>query len=522
MPIALSSHYHRSIYFFGLTLMAIGLPVSKFLMSLSQIILIGNWLLEGNIGGKFRKFWQNKSAVVLCSVFILHLIGLAYTSDFKYGFEDVRKKLPLLILPFILSSSELLSPKQFKNLMMLFVLSVLIGTFFSMAVLWGFIHRPVIDIRDISLFVSHIRFSLMICVAILTVAYFLYYEKAVYKKIIYTLLIAWLGIFLIILESLTGIISLFIIVFIFLIYYAFTREKLLSKLVYLVVVLMILLGTVYYLNYLNKEFCTGETPDTTRLEKYTSRHNEYLHDLNNMDIENGHYVWQYICWKELEEEWNKRSAIKFDEKDKKGNEIKYTLIRFITSKGLRKDADGVKALTTNDIEAIEKGTANVNRHGIINLNARICEIFWEIENYKKGGNPNGHSLTQRFEYWKTALQIIKENYLLGVGTGDVENAFEQEYNRENSLLTQQWRLRSHNQYLSITVAFGLMGLMWFLFSLIYPVIKEKKAFDYFYAAFFIIVLSSMLTEDTLETQAGVSFFAFFNSLFLFGREKEKN
>jgi hypothetical protein len=36
--------------------------------------------------------------------------------------------------------------------------------------------------------------------------------------------------------------------------------------------------------------------------------------------------------------------------------------------------------------------------------------------------------------------------------------------------------------------------------------------------FFFIVLFSMLGEDTLETHTGVSFFAYFYSLFVFGEE----
>jgi hypothetical protein len=43
--------------------------------------------------------------------------------------------------------------------------------------------------------------------------------------------------------------------------------------------------------------------------------------------------------------------------------------------------------------------------------------------------------------------------------------------------------------------------------------------DYFYYVFLIIALSSMLTEDTLETQAGVTYFALFNSLLLLQGEK---
>jgi len=48
----------------------------------------------------------------------------------------------------------------------------------------------------------------------------------------------------------------------------------------------------------------------------------------------------------------------------------------------------------------------------------------------------------------------------------------------------------------------------------------RKFSDYFFLVFFIIVMLSMIPEDTIESQAGVTFFAFFYSLFLFGKKEE--
>jgi hypothetical protein len=219
--------------------------------------------------------------------------------------------------------------------------------------------------------------------------------------------------------------------------------------------------------------------------------------------------------KEVEEAWNQRSSIKFKDKDLKGNVLWSTLIRFLASKGLNKDAAAVNSLTVEDVSAVERGVPNVDYKDISSLKGRIREIMWEIDLYKKTGDANGHSLTQRFEYWKTACIIINENLLLGVGTGDVPNAFNEAYIQSNSSLFQEWRLRAHNQYLSITVGMGMIGLLWFLITLFYPMFKLGMQFNYLYMTFFIISLVSFFTEDTLETQAGVTFFAFFNSFFLF-------
>ena len=89
----------------------------------------------------------------------------------------------------------------------------------------------------------------------------------------------------------------------------------------------------------------------------------------------------------------------------------------------------------------------------------------------------------------------------------------------DSKLAPGQRWRSHNQFLSIFVAFGIFGFLWFLLALFYPPWKLKGYTDYFFLVFIIIGILSMLTEDTLESQTGVTFFTFFYCFFLFGRKE---
>mgnify|MGYP003405543830 FL=1 len=72
----------------------------------------------------------------------------------------------------------------------------------------------------------------------------------------------------------------------------------------------------------------------------------------------------------------------------------------------------------------------------------------------------------------------------------------------------------------MAVAFGMIGLIWFLLSMIYPFIADKKNRNYVYFVFLFIMMLSMLTEDTLETQIGVTLFAYFNSFLVFAKESE--
>jgi len=100
-----------------------------------------------------------------------------------------------------------------------------------------------------------------------------------------------------------------------------------------------------------------------------------------------------------------------------------------------------------------------------------------------------------------------------VGTGDVKNAFANQLITENSPLKNDI-LRSHNQYISIAIAFGVIGFLWFVFAVFYPFIVYGKQ-EFLITAFFIIYMSSMFWEDSLETQIGVTIFAFFYPFYLF-------
>jgi hypothetical protein len=192
--------------------------------------------------------------------------------------------------------------------------------------------------------------------------------------------------------------------------------------------------------------------------------------------------------------------------------LKGTLIRYLASKELRKDADGVAALDASEVRAIELGVptcTDTREHG---LRKRLNRIFFEWSNYRAGGDPDGHSIIQRWEFWKTAAYIIRNNFWIGVGTGDVKEAFRDAYTENESPLNNAYRLRAHNQYLTMWLTYGIGGLILFLLVVFFPVMKRQRR-DSLTVMIVLLVSLSFITEDTLESQAGVMFMAFFYTLF---------
>jgi hypothetical protein len=526
--------------YYALILLAVSIPLSEFGMSISQFLLLGLWVFEGadkrnsgssdlkqqsqvwrvlvNLGCKFRMLFNNPAAMVVVSFYLLHLVGIIYTSDLNYALKDLRIKLPLISIPVILATSAPLSLKRFHKLMLFFVFAVFSGTMVSMYVLFT---RHVADPRELSIFISHIRFSLTICFSVFILMYFLVKKIYTNKAAVYAMIagVMWLLLFLLILESITGILITVILGIIFLFYYIFSLKSLALKIIVSLLLMASIIPAYQYLDKIVIEYSTPAPLNIADLDRYTEFGAPYLHDTSTYGIENGEYVGLYISMVELRHEWNLRSNLDFDGKDLKDQELKHTLIRYLHSKGLRKNALAVRSLSNKEIRHIENGIANARYVEHFNLTSRFEQMAMGYHNYIRSGDPNASSMMQRVEYWKASAYIIKHNLLTGVGTGDLDYAFNNAYTELDSKLHESFRKRSHNQFLAVFIAFGIFGFLWFIFTLVYPGLKIGKFTNYFYIVFFIIIIMSMLTEDTLETQAGATFFAFFNALLLFGHKR---
>jgi O-antigen ligase len=155
------------------------------------------------------------------------------------------------------------------------------------------------------------------------------------------------------------------------------------------------------------------------------------------------------------------------------------------------------------------------------VSQRISEVRNEINQYKDGGNPSGHSITQRFEYWKIAKHIFVSNPIIGVGTGDINDEYKLYYEIHDTPIKKEFQFRAHNQYFTILSTFGILGFAIFIFAFILPYFKGIQKYSLLPTVFIIITMLSMLTEDTLETQAGATFVSFFFSILLLSAFKRK-
>lgn len=544
-----STNIHNLAYVVTLMLLAASIPLSKFTMSITEFMLLGLWLWSGfsfsicyrfyKLGGvfkgtvhligyiaslaynnvieKFGLFFRNKPALIFSLIYIVHLIGLIYTSDMDYGLKDLRVKLPMILLPVVIATMQKLSSRNLRNILMVYSLAVLVSTSISAFV---YLANSYIDIRDISPFISPIRLGLNVSFAFFIMVYFIFHETkfSTWQIISFVLMGLWFITFLFLLESVTSIVIVIIVgvgyLFMRLYHTMFMWQKITLFLI-AVIVPVVFLSSVRNIII---DATTAPKIDFSKLEKTTPYGNKYFHDTVDLQIEDGKYVGLYLCYEEMKTAWNSRSSINYHGKTKEGQLINTTLIRYLTSRDLRKDKDGVDSLTDDDIHMIEKGLANYNYVAQPGLRTRLLKIIKGYEVYQKTGNPSGSSVMQRIEYLRASYNIISENFIFGVGTGDLEVAFNNEFNHMNSALEDRYRYHAHNQFLGIFIALGFIGFVIFVIGLFYPAFLLGGFKDYYFGSFFMIMMISMFSDDTLETQAGVTLFAFFYSLLLFGRK----
>lgn len=497
-------HIHSYILTFGLCVLAIGVPINKIVMSLAMIFLSLNFIVEGEYKSKWQRLKTNRLFLLLALFFLLHIIGLLWTTNFNYALNDIRVKIPLLVIPLIIIAKPPLNAKHVVYILIAFVASTFISSFINVAFYQGWIgNRVYDDIRGLSLFGSHIRYAIIVSMSVaILIALF---KLKRYRWLLLSLLV-WFTFYTIYSQVLSGLITLFALVSFYSFYLIWKRWKIAS----FILAGLILLTCVGMLIWLFKPMKIDKN-DYQHISKLTIEGNPYTHDFSKITVETGEPTYIYVCEEELRREWSKRSDLSLDSLDLIGQPLKQTLIRYMSSKNLKKDAHGLNQLSKKEIEKIEMGHASIIHEGIL---ARLYGIKHQLNNAK---TPNNHSILERLRYWKAGLSIIEKNWILGVGTGDIQDAFDREYEESNSKLMMENRHRTHNMYLTVFITFGIGGLLifgWLLVEFTAFNIQNRQLIGVF---FILIAAVSFIPEDTLETQTGATFFALFYGLYAFKR-----
>ncbi|MBC8755334.1 O-antigen ligase family protein [Kordia sp. YSTF-M3] len=147
------------------------------------------------------------------------------------------------------------------------------------------------------------------------------------------------------------------------------------------------------------------------------------------------------------------------------------------------------------------------------LNITVSRISDRLTELQKGDNSEQET---RPRMWSASIPVVKDNYIIGTGTGDVKRELHAEYRKRGINI----RSNVHNQYIDYLMRFGIFGLVLFLAVFAYSLIHAIKTNNYIYFCFTIIIMICCFTENILSRQWGITFYAAFNYLLYYQYQKE--
>lgn len=512
---------HTIIYLLTLCLIAVGMTTSVFLMNLGWVLLLANWAAEWDMKRKWMCLRDNRLLQAFLFLVALHLVALLWSNNLDYGLNDIRKKLPLLVVPLVMLTSRPLNKSQLNIVLFCYVGAIIVA---SVVGLVRYFTIPDLPYRQIIPFISHIRFTLNLCLAIallsrrgvLSIKDFRQKGgaktmRSIMPIVTYTVLVLYFLGYMFLLQSYTGVVILLILgIVLFSVYWNhISNARIRGRLLAIIVLLVVAVSgiTVYYIN----DYYHLRPLSAQPLQKSTLIGNPYHHECDGF-VENGNYVNNYICDTELYAQWSKISAVHLDSLDSNGYAVRLSLIRYLNAKGLTKDSVGVAQLSPDDVEAIEKGYANPVYLHKLSLKRMFDVMLYEYESYRCYNSVCDFTMLQRFELWRAGWQVYCQHPLFGTGTGDVEDECHAQLKDDQSPLAGT-TMHTHNQYLTLLITFGAVGLLLILLAFGAALRHHKLLHQFFFLVVFVIVMVSFISEDTLETLAGCMFVAFFFSLF---------
>tara|TARA_B100001093_G_scaffold409908_1_gene399046 strand:- start:1643 stop:2827 length:1185 start_codon:yes stop_codon:yes gene_type:complete len=136
------------------------------------------------------------------------------------------------------------------------------------------------------------------------------------------------------------------------------------------------------------------------------------------------------------------------------------------------------------------------------------------------------SYIDAFEYrtqiWEAAIEAIKQKPFFGNLQDSEKNVINFQHYMSGKYYFLDSNLNSHNQYLSITLKFGIIGLIIFfiyLFHCCKSLYKKKSSNQRLFTGFLLIMFTIFIIENILVRHHGIVLFAFGINYFLISKNE---
>jgi O-antigen ligase len=381
---------HANIAFLACLGIIVGLYTGKAIMSIGVTLLMVNAIINKNAWANIKATFSDKFYLSIFLIFLIYVLSGFNSSNMSYFGHKIQLHLPFLALPFGFAILSIFNKKYFLFLFLVFVLLTIGGCTYSLV--QYLLHKESIDagysfskVLPTPFQNDHIRFSISVVASILFCIILIKNYVANWHKILLSIALIFLIIYLHILAVKTGLLAFYVLLFCF-VFHFFAKKKFRKYALALIIGIVIL------------------------------------------------------------------PIIAFNFSTTFRNKIYYTQYSFYQMLNANKEA-------------------NISDEG-------------------------------RMISYKIASSILKENYLKGVGAGDVQDEMTAGYNKLYGIQKLDApMLLPHNQFLMMCLVAGIIGGIGFLIFLCAPLINNNK---FYIRAMWFVFFIPLMVEPMHETQYGIT------------------
>lgn len=195
-------------------------------------------------------------------------------------------------------------------------------------------------------------------------------------------------------------------------------------------------------------------------------------------------------------------------------------IIFITYLGFRHIRKTTKPLLYGFLAMLMAALFSIAAYQIPTIHARVNDTFLGFSNASKTTDIKSATASRVIAY-KNEMQLIKKKPIFGYGLGNAVSVLQKQLHT-NGYEKLAEKMHIHNQFFHTWLQTGIVGVLMLLtlLGLIIKYFKNKKLWVPFW--FTILVCMNLMTDDMLEIQAGIVFFALTWSLYLFRKQVPTN
>ena len=208
------------LQFLGCVFILLGLYISRAMISIGMMTLLGSALLNVELRNNWKSFLKVNYLLLITFYFLLLSISYFWSEDKHYFASRLQTILPFLILPFAFHSFKKWKENWFQYLLFLFILLNLIGNTYSL--ITYFSHKEMYDLGySYSKVIptpfknDHIRYSIAVLLSIIFSIEIYRHQKNNFLKLVLLLIVFYDILFLHILSAKTGLLAFYLVAFIF-------------------------------------------------------------------------------------------------------------------------------------------------------------------------------------------------------------------------------------------------------------------------------------------------------------------